>query len=714
VSRRAFRSILEASDSSKPVASVDLARQLWLAIGVTAVLLVLAWRYLAPPIAPLLFPGPTIVQFASTRGLFQPKPVGFVRYFLDVGAAALVVPVFLGIRLSRARLISSWGVDALVVLVQAGMVALLVACWNAQETAHSWFSGWQLATGCGIGLVVLTIAIATRRRRCSPVSPRSRRVRRSIGVGAATIFTSASLLPAVFTEGNIGHAFIGVRGQVGFVLDEMSSVAAGRHPLVDFAAQYTRLMPFAIWPVSSVTESSIGRFTVAMAILSLITLLAIYFVFSKVMESHLVALAFYLPFVAVTSLPQLVHGNELIYLPNVYDYLPFRLLGPFLIAAVCTSYLVRGRVRHVPLFTLAGIVAINNSEWGIPCFCALVVGLWCGRVTRRSGWLGIRDLLRDAALGATLAVLLVCGLTLVAAGSLPQLGVTTQISRLFLVDGLGAQPTSVLGLHVAIYLTFVAALAWGLLATLCDAMTRPLRGMLAYVGILGLGGFSSWAGRSHPLALSGMFPAWAVATALLVWAIVRSIRTARELSPLFVIQWLVPSVVVVTMFGLMISSFWQFPAPSTQIHRIVSHDVRPVEGVSADEASLCASSTPAGCLPLITRADRVSADRFVSSRSRPGDRVVILTELGHVVARESRVVNVSPYPYPDLILSASQLQGVLRELRASGGSKVFLGATWPEIPTYLTNHGFRMVKLDPQSRLVEYDRLATRRAPSND
>jgi hypothetical protein len=232
--------------------------------------------------------------------------------------------------------------------------------------------------------------------------------------------------------------------------------------------------------------------------------------------------------------------------------------------------------------------------------------------------------------------------------------------------------------------------------------------MLAYVGVLGLGGFSSWAGRSHPLALSGMFPAWALATALLVWSVVRSIQTAPVLSPAVVIHWLLPSLAVVTMFGLMVSSLWQFPVPWTQIQRIVAHDERPVDGVSVDESIACVgTSIPVGCLPVLTKAERASADRFVSSRTRPGDRVVILTGLGHVVARESHVVNVSPYPYPDLILSASQLQAVLRQLQESGGSKLFLGATWPEIPAYLTNHGFHLVKYDPRSGLVEFDRTST-------
>jgi hypothetical protein len=302
----------------------------------------------------------------------------------------------------------------------------------------------------------------------------------------------------------------------------------------------------------------------------------------------------------------------------------------------------------------------------------------------------------------------VCGLTLATAGSLPDLSRTTEVGRLFVVDGLGALPTPVFGLHVVVYLTFVAAFVAGLLSGWPQhrsATTTPvLRGMLAYSGVLGLGGLSVWAGRSHPLALSGVFPIWAFATVLLVWLLVQSITHAAALSPSVVVAWLAPALLLVTTFGVMVATLSEYPAPWTQISRIAGDTSRPIDGYGGDTELQCFfAQHPKGCAPLLTKADRASAVRFVARYTAKGDRVLILATAGHVIARESGVINVSPYGYPDLILSAAQMRSVLNDLHENDGAKVFVGSTWPEIPAYLARHGFERKIRDPKSGLVEWE-----------
>jgi hypothetical protein len=262
-----------------------------------------AWRYVAPTAARIAFPHANLEAFPSTKALFRPKPVGFVRYFLDVAAAALIVPIFLWLRPNARRYVrSSSRLRAGVALVQVGTVALVIICCVRQEDLHRWFSVWQLGAGIVVGCSVLAIAGYARGRPALTRLPeRMRLVGPTVGFGGAGAVTLGALLPAVFTEGNVGHAFGGARAQIAVVFDEVSAVANGRHPLVDFAPQYSKLLPYVFRPFAAAPGWSMGRFTVLMVLLSFVALYSVYLVLLRVTGGPFSALALYIAVVAICS-----------------------------------------------------------------------------------------------------------------------------------------------------------------------------------------------------------------------------------------------------------------------------------------------------------------------------------------------------------------------------------------------------------------------------
>src|SRR6185312_14446305 len=197
--------------------------------------------------------------------------------------------------------------------------------------------------------------------------------------------------------------------------------------------------------------------------------LAIYGVLRRVVRSAIGALALYLPFLG-TSLFMIAGTLVNRSTPGTYfTTFPSRYAGPFLLVWLTVRHVERrGRLASAwLLFAAAGLVAINNQDFGLPALGATIAALlWSAGVRDRAM---LRQLAIGLVGGLATAAALVSALTLAQAGALPQFGRLTDYLRLFSVDGFGLVAiTGVLGLHLVIYATYVA--------TLGVATVRAMRG----------------------------------------------------------------------------------------------------------------------------------------------------------------------------------------------------------------------------------------------
>jgi hypothetical protein len=97
--------------------------------------------------------------------------------------------------------------------------------------------------------------------------------------------------------------------------------------------------------------------------------------------------------------------------------------------------------------------------------------------------------------------------------------------------------------------------------------------------------------------------------------------------------------------------------------------------------------------------------------------VVVFAPLGHLIALDAGVENVSTYSHPDGVVTYQQLNDVLTVLHDAGGTRFYLAnstlpnttflgahATFPEIPRLLASDGFSPTISDPSSGITEWRR----------
>src|SRR5262249_42696885 len=129
------------------------------------------------------------------------------------------------------------------------------------------------------------------------------RGRRGIPIALALAFTAIWLLPALVTDAAVGQAGPIASGHIPPHAQGYFAVVKGRTPLVDYIPIYVSLLPLALAPVLAAFDLSLTAFSIAMCLLSLLALLAIYGTFSAVTRRPWAALALYVPFVAISLFP---------------------------------------------------------------------------------------------------------------------------------------------------------------------------------------------------------------------------------------------------------------------------------------------------------------------------------------------------------------------------------------------------------------------------
>ena len=300
-------------------------------------------------------------------------------------------------------------------------------------------------------------------------------------------------------------------------------------------------------------------------------LLAVFAALRRVAGSSLAALALFLPFVA-TSFFMEVGPLENRYGPATSSASSRSATrGPYVL-----SWLVVRRVDGARrgaaggrCSRFAGLVAINNLEFGVP------------RLGARS-----RAAMRRAAIAARALALLAGGgsraspvaLALVVAADArasPARCRTSDCCSTFprhLRHGrLRAAADAALGLHLVVYLTFAAAIVRrGACARARRRRATAADGALAWSGVFGLGVGSYFVGRSHPHVLIDLFSPWALSLALLLVVVVRA-RRAR--APRARPQ--PPSCSCCSASALAVCSLAQTPTPWSQLERLDDAPARP-------------------------------------------------------------------------------------------------------------------------------------------
>ncbi|HEX4804774.1 MAG TPA: hypothetical protein VFU94_02640, partial [Conexibacter sp.] len=178
-----------------------------------------------------------------------------------------------------------------------------------------------------------------------------------------------------------------------------------------------------------------------------------------------------------------------------------------------------------------------------------------------------------------------------------------------------------------------------------------------------------YAYRSHPEVLISLFSIWTLTLALLLVAALRGPADARA------VRWPgAPALAVTFGFAALACSLAQLPSPWRELRRIGAATPANVQG-----------TVPPGAFrqaPVV---------RIVAERTGPGERVVILSEVGHRVARDAHVVNVSPYTGLEQMPAREQLDETVAILRREGGTKVFVAQpAAPGVAAELDRLGFAL------------------------
>jgi hypothetical protein len=671
--------IAPATEHALPADGGAAVAAVWIATAATAAVTLVAMLALGAPLGRLLAPDGTTRFWPEIAWMVRPEPTEHARYLLALLAPALLAALTVALARRPLRL-GSLASARLVVALEAAAVAVLAACLVLQRRAVFvrpygrsprivYFTAATLVVAAALALALVAVCrraqLVRRLRAWAAESPGRAAAAAAIAVVAAAI----TVLPAISTEASILRASDEFVYHVRFVYDETAAVLDGRSPLGDFAAQYGSLWPYLAALPLAPFDAPLGVFTVTMAALTALAMLALYALLRRVTRSSLLALTLFLPLLATSAFRLHDPSTARFSLVNYFGTMPLRYAGPFLLAWLLARHLDGARPHRAwPLLAAAGLVAIDNASFGIPALAATVVALLCGGPpTRARLW----SLARELALGLAVAVAAVTALLLLRTGEPPDPSLTLRYARLFAADGFGMAPLHPqLGMSTIVYLTYVAAIGTAIVLALRPAPDRLLVGLLTWSGAFGLGAGSYYVGRSIPEVLTNTFPAWALAVTLLTVAAVRGLaeRGGRRPRPI--------ELACLFAFGLLVCSLAQTPSPPAQIGRIAAGG------------------------PRYLRQEPVRA--FVAAHAHRGEPVAMLTELGHLIAYRAGVDDVTPYTGSESIQTLEQLDDTLAALHAAGGRSVFLATTAftpASMRAVLAARGLRLAATAPDAPL---------------
>jgi len=674
--------------------ALTLGEAAWLVAPACAALLLAAIVVLGPPLGRALFAphGEWTIwpQFVGAH-FVHTEPTEHARYAIALLGPPLVAAGALALWRRRTRVA---GAPVAAAASQVGLLLFVLVCVVAQQR-HLYdrtFTG-EPATHRMTIVALPTLAIAVlvaasagwalqrprivvRALDALQESPR----RRVVAIALAALFGVLWLLSAFNTDGTIELANPSVTDNIAFWSDEAFALLGGHAPLVDFHAQYGHLWAYVAAGALSLFGATLAVYAAVMLAGTACTLAAVLATFRRLTGGWPAALVLFLPFTATSFYLEVGPLSNRYGPANLFSLFPIRYAGPYVLLWLVVRRVQRGTTRApIALLAFAGLVALNNVEFGLPAFGASLLALAAAAEDRSPR--GLARLAATALAGLAIALALVCALTLVVAGSLPHLGMLTTFPRIYGAEGFGLLPMPSIGFHLILYVTFAAAIVVAVvrLAAAGGGAEVPLTAALMWSGLFGLGAGSYFVGRSHPHVLIDLFSAWALALSLLTVVVVQAVVRRGLRRPQLA------ELLVLAGFGVMACSLAQAPTPWSQLQRL-SHSRPPAERVAA------------------------AATAVVDRLTVRGEPVALMLFLGQRIAYELGLDDVTPYANMDSMMTVQQWAETLRDLRRAGGLKVIVPRHWllPERIDYLRRAGYDGAREAAGLGIVEFVRRSPR------
>jgi hypothetical protein len=569
-------------------------------------------RYVVALLGPVLL---TAMVVLSTRRRIALSPRA-IRGLVALGQLALLLFVTVALLGQNNRLLPAlaqplWPIFSVTTMVAAGAAAIAIVAGARSKTVLRLVG--RMRETRALSLVCLLVAIA---------------------------LSATWLLTAVVTERTLGDG-----RTMWWTMNDSFAILNGRAPLVNYHALYVQLSSY----VSAATLATFGEtvltFALTMVTLSLVALLSVYALLRRLVGGRsLLALALYAPFLAtgflaIPNFPDPAHSLSNAILFAIW---PMRYGGAYVVAWLTARHIDGASPRRAWwLFFAATLVALDNLEFGATAFAATAAAVLCARPQwSREALARYGAQLAAGALGGVAAI---SAATLLRSGELPHLDLLLEWPRVFGVLGLVALQMPTLGFHLVLFATYVAAIVVAVVRRLNAEPQRALTGMLAWSGVFGLGSAGYYLGRSDILKLVALFSAWALALTLLTIVVVQRLAAheRRRLN--------LADLLVLFGFGLALCSLRGLPAPGRELSRLWER------------------WPPATYVPAATR--------FVAAHTRPRERVTILIPLGHRIAHQLDLTNVSPYAFVELIVTRRAMRTMLDVTRREDAHKLFVPDT---------------------------------------
>ncbi len=291
----------------------------------------------------------------------------------------------------------------------------------------------------------------------------------------------------------------------GYIFNELLAPTQGHFPLGDQIPQYTSLfgLPLALlwraFPGLNGTHAPGALMAFYLTGLVLATLVGLVVIGYRVLPVKLRALALLLtvPLVLVKVQPPTTESGSIAIL---FSALPIRTLPVIVVGLLLTVYAHRGGARRAAVVGVAaGLAALNNFEFGVPCAIAAFLTLWLSRPNVQAG---IRTLAGFVA--AALAPFLIYAVVLYAIRQPIHWSYWFAFSLNF-ASGFGSIPMPIVGLHLLVLSILIAGVTSGAYslraespARHSESQTRERRAALTalFFGLAGLGSFGYYVGRS--------------------------------------------------------------------------------------------------------------------------------------------------------------------------------------------------------------------------
>lgn len=490
------------------------------------------------------------------------------------------------------------------------------------------------------------------------------------------------LMPAVFTNNNVGNAHINMLVHLPYTMGEFAAVLNGRSPGVDFFPQYQNLLPYLFLPYFRLFGVSVTSYTFCMGLLSAAGLLLVWLTFVKTARSGVAGGALFLIFAGLAFHAQRINDTERFYIFNYYAVAPLRYIALWVTGFLLALYLEKPvRARRLWLFAAAALCVVNNPDFGVPALAGALVACF---ISPRENRLVVspREMLTlcaEAAVCFSGAVLLFMGVTFARSGHLPDFMAMTQYQRIFAANGFMALPVPPLGLYWVLLSTFLAALVAGFLPT---GENRILRGLLVFAGVSGCGAGMYYVGRSHHLVLHSIFPAWGVALALLLLFTVRAIKNeayAREVR-----------------LGMILPLFWLLSFSFTGAANLLTlnNPLRQPLRYSCPDTGYYSTLQGIG--------------DFVKRFIVPGEKVMLICPNAHLLALMTGTDNVFPYASSGSLILRSQAELTAETADLKNVNKVF-GNFSAELAARLEARGFVKVAGINSYKFYVWERASARR-----